>query len=328
MKKFLFVFFICALFGFTEPIKQKRHYKNNGLSIDYETTDARLNGVYTSYYKNGKTKATGTFENNYRIGKWSVWDSTGRLRMQRHYTSPFHFKRLVPKVPKDKPVQLLIDSKYEIKYNFDNYINYSYLKEANIFYSARMKRYLSPNDNPILFQNKRLFKIINDNVFKSNITAFSPKNDEFIPALALNQIDTNTIELLGFKTKEDWFFDSERMVCESRILGICPIVVNTINKDTSDLFWIYFPELRKYLAQATIVDKKLPLKIKTIDDLFFYRCYYGLIYRFTNTYENSKIHSSQNGFDNPINSRHKTYSEEHEIFMIEKEHDIWMQFAK
>ena len=87
------------------------------------------------------------------------------------------------------------------------------------------------------------------------------------------------------------------------------------------MYWVYFPQIRKYLAQEKIQQTGIPAKIKTFDDLFFYRYFYGQIYKESNVY------------DRPI-SVYKTgteiekEAERIEISLIESEHDIWISFTE
>src|ERR1700722_13407628 len=65
----------------------------------YYVLDGMLDNKYESYYYNGKKKAEGEFFDNMRIGKWSVWDSTGKLCIQRVYSNAFDYKTIVPSIP-------------------------------------------------------------------------------------------------------------------------------------------------------------------------------------------------------------------------------------
>ncbi len=320
MKKILFIFLSVAFLSFNESQRQKHIYEDSFIKCSYETSQGRIDGQYVSYYKTGQKKSEGKFENNYRIGKWTVWDSTGKIRMQREYSDPFTFKRLIPEIPKEKTIELLNNARYSIQNNQDGFIDYFYLKERMVEWSKRIWRIASPKDNPLLFDNNKLFSIINKNILAKKITAYDTKDDEFTKELSLN-IDTSLFKIIGFKLKEDCFFDNERLVSESRIIGLCPIVQNKIKQDTIDLYWVYFPQIRKYLAQEKIHQTGLPTKIKTLDDLFFYRYFYGQIYKESNVY------------DKPI-ATYKTgkeiekEAERIELSLIESEHDIWIRFTK
>ena len=150
MRKFLIVLFILqiAFLAFKKKGKEKHIYQDNLLKCIYETQNERLNGSYVSYYNNGAKKTEGTFENNYHIGLWSLWDTTGKLLMQRDYSDPFTFKRVYPKVPDDEPIKLLNTPKYLIKYNADGYIENFDIKNESIDWQEKAMRYITPQICP------------------------------------------------------------------------------------------------------------------------------------------------------------------------------------
>ena len=321
MKQTLLLILPFVFLSFIGADKMRRSFEMENIKCSYETTEGRIDGNYVSYYNNGKKKSEGKFDNNYRIGKWTVWDSTGRIRMQREYSDAFTFKRLLPEVPKDKVIKLLNVPQYSLQYNKDGFIEDFKLRERAVLWAKLIWRFVTPKQNPILFEKDKLFYILNKNISNKNITPYQVTDDEFGNELLVTSIDTASIKIIGYKIIEDWFFDNERLVSESRIVGICPVVVNKQKQDTVDLYWVHFPQIRKYLAQEKIHRTGLPAKIKTFDDLFFYRCFYGQIYKVANDY------------DRPISS-YKTgkeiekEAERIEISLIENEHDIWISLTE
>jgi len=184
----------------------------------------------------------------------------------------------------------------------------------------RLWRYISQSENPALFEKNRLFGLLNKNILNKNITVYSVKDNEFLDPLPAN-IDTSSLKVIGYRIKEDWFFDIDRMVSETRILGLCPVIVNKLKHDTLDLYWAYFPELRKCLAMEKISQSDLPEKIKTLDDLFFYRCFSSQIYKEANVYDRT-IASYKKG------KEIEKEAERIEIGLIETENDLWIGFTK
>lgn len=294
----------------------KKIYEDTLIKSIYQTTQGRINGNYTSYYKNGIKKAEGNFENNLRIGKWTVWDTLGNVKMIRIYSDPFTFERIIPKVPDDKPIKLLNIPRYKIKYNEEGYITYAYVKESDVSYHRRIWRFISPKENPILFEKDLLFRLLNKHILDSTIKAYSTKDDEFREVF-MPKIDTTTVKVIGFKIKEDFFFDMNRVVSDTRVIGICPVVINQITNDTIDAYWVYHPQAREHLAQINIESNIIPEKIKTLDDLFFYRYFYGRIIKKSNVYDRQPTYILE-----PSNS------EKIDIELIEKEHDIWINLTK
>ena len=321
MKDLRFILSFLFLFSLSVSAQETiKTFEGEKINSTFSVVDGRFNGNYTSFYKDGTKRAEGTFENNMRIGVWTVWDSTGNMRMQRNYSDQFTFKRIIPEVPSDKPIQLLNIPRYKIEYNQEGFIPYAYVKEANVSYHKRIWRFISPKENPLLFKNNRLFKLFNKHILDSTIKAYSPIDDEFRKEF-IPQINTSNLEVIGFKIKEDFFFDMNRIVSEKRIIGICPVVINKETKDTIDIYWVYFPEIRKYLAQEKIQEKNLPSKIKTFDDLFFYRYFYGIIHKESNVYDRFLT-------DYLYGEELMKKAESIEFLLIEIEHDIWIGLTK
>lgn len=320
MKRNILIILSIIFLSFNESEREKHLYEDKSIKCSYETNQGRLDGQYISYYKTCQKKSEGTFENNYRIGKWTVWDSTGRIRMQREYSDPFTFKRIIPKVPKEKTVELLNAPRYSIQLNQDGFIENFYVKERMVVWSKTILRTVLQKDNPLIFDNDKLFKVVNSNVLAKNITAYKTKDDEFTNEPIIN-MDNSVNEIIGFKIKEVCFFDNERLVTETRIIGLCPIALNKKTNDPFDLYWVYFPDLRKYLAKEKINQKDLPTKIENLDDIFFYRYFYGKIYKELNI-NDRQFSSFMTGQE-----RDKE-SERIEISLIENEHDTWIQFTK
>lgn len=91
--------------------------------------------------------------------------------------------------------------------------------------------------------------------------------------------------------KEDWFFDKQRSVMEARIIGICPLVEKVAeNGDVvgvRPLFWIYFPELRPYLARAASFNSHNDGERMSYDEVFVKRKFSSYIYKESNVYNRS-----------------------------------------
>lgn len=319
MKRIICILFFPLLLSFQSPKKARQVYQDERIRCTYETVQKRKDGKYLSCYPNGKKKAQGRFENNYRSGLWSVWDSTGRLRMQREYTDPFTFTRSFPKMPAEAPVQLLGGQLYAIRYNADGFISQSYLKESAVLWAKRVWRNLLPEENPLLFNNDLLLGLLEKGIHDSTLQAY--REEEFWNKIFPASTGSARQRIIAFKLKEDSFFDSERLVSETRIIGICPVALNLDTRDTTDLYWIYFPAMRKLMAQVRPDRKVLPEKIKTLDDLFFFRYFFGEIYKETNI-QDKPIKSYKTGKDIAREA------ERIELEIIESEHDIWINFTK
>lgn len=93
----------------------------------------------------------------------------------------------------------------------------------------------------------------------------------------------NWADVRKFIIKEQWFFDRHRSVMDVRIIGICPIRVYNKSIQVVDeeempsqevqkkLFWVYFPEARRVLANTVCFMGKNELADISYDDLFHKR---------------------------------------------------------
>ena len=295
---------------------QTHAYISDKINCTYETYKGRIHGKYISYYPNGNKKAEGNFENNYRSGNWKVWDSSGVLKVERFYRNPFEYDILLPGESEDNRVTLPIPSVYTLQYNSDNYIESFVLDASMVTWGKRIWRWIPIENNDLLFENNILFNTIHHNVIQGNMIAYNSSNDIFTKELKFADIDTSNLKIIGFKIKEDHSYDTRRSVSEARILGICPVAIHKTSMDTIDIYWVRFPALRKYLAAVNITNKSNSATIKTLDDLFFFRDFYGIIYKEDNIY-NRSISDYKKGEE--INKE----AESIEINLIEMEHELW-----
>jgi Gliding motility associated protein GldN len=293
----------------------------------YNLISGRISGNYVSYYNNGIKKSEGVLANGYRTGKWIVWDSTGRKRMERVYKNPFEFKRVFPPIPNEGPIPLLAENAYRLTYNADGVVEYAKIKTENALWRHKFWRYLEPANNEILFKNNRILKILFELIKSGNSTVYHSGDDRFTTPLKndsiINAINDESIELVGLNLKEEGIFDMNRLVFEYRILGFCPVV--KINRQQQELFWVYYPEIRKYLGKEMTAEKTSLPNIKTLDDLFIFRDFSSVIFKTT--------------IDNPYDRYLKDYhdmtdkkmlikQEYFELRIIEDENNMWLFLTK
>ena len=108
----------------------------------------------------------------------------------------------------------------------------------------------------------------------------------------MSEIDTIKVEskdIKEFLIIEDRFFDKKRSVIDVRILGICP-VAEIMNKETLEiekvkLFWIWLPEARQILANATVFNTSNRVERLTYDEFLHKRLFASVITKETNLYD-------------------------------------------
>ena len=112
-------------------------------------------------------------------------------------------------------------------------------------------------------------------------------------------------EVQELMIKEDWFFDKRHSRLYVRIIGICPIRVytrelRTANNDDDEmegelakqrLFWIYYPDARKVLANTPCYIGNNDLAQLSFDDLFQNRRFSSYITAISNPQGNRRIMS-------------------------------------
>ena len=306
-------------------IEIKKHtYENGKLHYQINTQYGMFNGKYIAWYKNGQKKAEGNFKNNQRVGIWTAWDSAGQTRMIRNYENSFGFKTVAAKNEKGENISLPEKTSYDLTKNKDGYYKYPKLIEKNIIVSKRIWRTIEPNiNNKIIFENNTLFKLILKNIADTQkLKAYDTQSDEFEKELTLADIKsklTNTTDVVAYKIKEDWFFDSSLQLSESRIIGLCPVIKNKDGNPT-DLCWIYYPTLRGILATEKIKINDEPL-ITTMEDVFQFRYFNSSIYKESNNY-NRKISDYKTG------KAIKEEAEAIEMAILDLENNTWISLTE
>ncbi len=108
----------------------------------------------------------------------------------------------------------------------------------------------------------------------------------------ISELDTVKVESKDIKEYviiEDRFFDKKRSVIDVRILGLCP-VAEIMNKETLEmekvkLFWVWFPEARQILANATVYNTQNRAERMTYDEYLHKRLFASVITKETNLYD-------------------------------------------
>jgi gliding motility associated protien GldN len=130
-------------------------------------------------------------------------------------------------------------------------------------------------------------------------------------------------KVIQYRLKEDWFFDKQRSVIEVRIIGFAPIVYATDDKgnireggETKPLFWVYFPEARRFLSQAEVFNRENDAERRSYDDIFHKRLFNSYIMKESNVYDR-RISEYAQGI------RALQESDRIKEMIINFEHDMW-----
>lgn len=276
----------------------------NNLSAIYE--EGVVDGEFQSWYPNGQLKVEGSFQNNLKVGLWTLWDSIGNKIMTRNYgdnysTSVVIFKNGITDTNDLHQQEALFR-------NDDGIYSFAEVVPNDVVFSKRLWRILrSSQSNEVLFQNNEFYNNLINLIESGLIKGYSAKSDQFDSVLDSNTVSNyNGITPVGFKIKEDWFYDNSRNLGESRIIGICPII--QVEGKEKDAFWVYYPEIRKHLGKLGL------------DDIFFFHQYSSEIIRESNV--NGKYLSE---YIEPKNISEEILSIESQL--IEIEVGLWIKLA-
>ena len=324
MKIFIpFFSLVTSLFTIAQDSTVDYYSKNGQIKGIIYHENGMLEGSYKSWYINGKQKAEGQFVKNQKVGVWKVWDDSGVLRVSRKYEHNYRYETLIANNENSEPLILKSRSIDSLHRDEQGLIEYYFVREKDVLVSQRSWRFIPMNKtNDIIFKDQLLFSIIKNGVEGSaGLNTYHPDydqlNEEFERSEAIKMINDMSNELIGFKLKEDWWYDSNRQLSDIRIIAISPVVVNNVSKDTTNLFWIYYPELREILALNKVEIKGQDL-IQNLDDVFYFKKFSSFIYRdlqFSDEPERILIPPSYNVIESSVKK---------EMRLLDLEMDAWI----
>jgi antitoxin component YwqK of YwqJK toxin-antitoxin module len=287
------------------------------LTVDYGMVDNQLNGIYTENYSNGKVKVLGCFLDGQRIGIWTVWGKNGEMQVQRNYQNNLICEFIYPKTNNPYSVLYASHPDYNLIRNAQGFYPYLFVEERSVVYSKRIWREISASNEPQLFENIDFAQLIEE-IFKNNIHwYFYGEHGDFkteIPAdsLASLRLEAKNWDLRRIQVKEDYFFNSDRLLTDTRQVGIS---FYENKNDQEPKFTVYFPNIRKCLSTVN-VDFSNVVGIENLDDVFFFHDFRGEIVRTSNVYQPSSRKESGD------------FDLMHELNKFTTEHALWILYGR
>lgn len=234
------------------------------------------------------------------------------------------------------------------------YIPYTHLREADVAWEKRVWRDLDMREKinqqlfyptEILVSRISFFQLLSKYILSNQLIAFS--DDEFliplegaiikdklkkcdsIPESSFTaegeeiitsrwSCDSTSIyaEVIKYRLKEDWFFDKQKSVLEVRIIGVGAYQYVAEKESYKELFWVYFPACRPFLAKHEVYNPKNDSERRSFEDIFWKRQFSSKVHKETNVYDR-QIDQYARGIDALLESDRV----KNDIFKWE--HDLW-----
>jgi len=316
------VLIICAavgFFSFTFSEVVRFVYNRDGIHVEYGKENGMLHTKYTSYWPNGRKKAEGQMAANMRYGDWNLWDSTGTLVTARNYETGYVWTQLYPITmwPVTSRTWLVNENK--------GYSLFTKIKPDSVTMTARLWRFVpyaqfnpifandAVEDTLIACRDRGVFQIGDDDQMTTllSLAEFHAK---------LNKCNTN-YHVIGYKVKEDWWYDSKKQAGIFSIVAICPVYYAKNQRDTIDLGWFAYDEtLRGKLATMYYVPTYQTGFPIGVEQTFFLRCFESEVYRYSNVKQQTIAQLYQG---HPVEAALEI--QRMEIQPLEWEHDLWLK---
>ena len=204
--------------------------------------------------------------------------------------------------------------------------SYAPLREADVMWAKRVWRVIDLREKqnlPMTYPRAKLIDVIMDAVLAGELTAYNPNpsgpkdfGDEFKVPMTPEEVaaigagsDTLDVEQLdGTFTKE----------ISTRTLAPVYIMRNSSGEEVGKaaLFWIYFNDARKILAQAEVFNRQNDAGRLSYDDFFVQRLFSSYITKWSNE-KDYRIEDYATGMDALIEANRI------KLELFNKEHDLW-----
>jgi gliding motility associated protien GldN len=223
----------------------------------------------------------------------------------------------------NNPVEIGIQNLDQIQSDHDSFLEYDYIDDRDILWSRIVYEKIDLNERlnfPLLFpindetyerNRKSLWRVLKENIVNQNITKlYFNRNDNFkdpmtykdvMEVIYLNEVINGvamkpevlkSIDISAYRIKGMWYFDKRQGEMRYRLLGIMPVGKNIKDddgKNNTDLFWIWYPSIRKILHKELVFNDINNANRISFDQLLVSRRFSSYIYKEDNIYGDRSI---------------------------------------
>jgi len=205
----------------------------------------------------------------------------------------------------------------------DSFLEFDYIDERDILWSKIVYEKIDLNEKlnfPLLFpvndetyekKRKSLWRILKENIINKRITElYFDRNDNFKDKMSFSDVmevvsftelingvqtpaeELKSIDITAYRIKGMWYFDKRQGEMKYRLLGLMPVGKNLKDddgKNNTDLFWIWYPSIRKILHEEKVFNDKNNASSISFDQLLVSRRFSSFIYKEDNVYGDRSI---------------------------------------
>lgn len=284
--KQLLLLALCAIgFNLSAQIKEIKT-TINGEEVIYHLENLQKTGDYTVKYANGNLKIKGQYKYNKRNGAWEFYKEDGSFVIAHYYAYGNVFKTFMtledlntfknevsnPSMDTPPPPPMMIPQMITTS----GYETLPKIFQEDILWSQRLMRKVYVKENYPLQQGNFVDSLLSA-VKKGKIKTYSPINDQFTKEYTYEDVAYTGQTIIGYKIKEDWFYNGKTKKLDMRIVGICPIIKE--NQEEKDLCWFYYNGIRSVLGKSLY---DAGMMKKSYDDFFIHYNYKGEVIKYSN----------------------------------------------
>ncbi len=272
--------------------------------------NGKLDGSFQSYDSLTGLTTFGSFQNNTRLGEWTIKEENGNYIYQRTYESfnSFDEKKIYQKKASHSMYSQLVERNAEGLYIYEDIDN------KNVSWSKRVWSILPKKRHGQLYSQEVLIKI-NSWVKNGKIKAY--KNDEMSKLIPEKEFNISNQKIEGVTLKKDYCFDKTTHLMQERVVAVT-FHLKGHKTEKNQAFSIFFPtDGRKLLSSFKVQNESE--QIKHYDDLFFFNDYVDIIYNEENAY-GRKVDLDFSNIE-----QYQKVSNEIKALILRMEHRLWLE---